>query len=203
MKKLALLVAVGLALAACAGTAEQTTTSRAGTTTTTTAPPATTAPGHDHGAGEAPTGDVVAATLTAAGFQDVSVAEASGYVSTMEALGCFHSEEKGGMGLHYLHESLVDDQLDVTKPEALVYELDADGEIVGLVAHEYIVPIDAWTSEEPPSLFGQDLHQHSVLPLWVLHVWLWKDNPAGVFEDYNPKVRLCPESVPLFGVDKP
>ena len=31
--------------------------------------------------------------------------------------------------------------MDITKPEALVYELDANGEIRA-VAHEYIVPID-------------------------------------------------------------
>jgi hypothetical protein len=71
------------------------------------------------------------------------------------------------------------------------------------VAHEYIVPIEAWTSEEPPNLFGLDFHQHGTLPLWILHAWIWKDNPSGVFTDYNPKVRLCPEGVPIFGVDLP
>ena len=62
---------------------------------------------------------------------------------------------------------------------------------------------EAWTADEPPSLFGVDFHQHAVLPLWVLHAWLWKDNPAGMFVDYNPKVRTCPEGVPIFGVDLP
>lgn len=38
--------------------------------------------------------------------------------------------------------------------------------------------------------------------LWVLHVLLWKDNPAGIFEDWNPAV-LCPDGVPVFGVDLP
>ena len=42
-----------------------------------------------------------------------------------------------------INQTLTDDQVDITKPEALVYELDANGEITGLVAHEYIVPIDA------------------------------------------------------------
>jgi hypothetical protein len=38
-----------------------------------------------------------------------------------------------------------------------------------------------------------------VLPLYVIHTWIWKDNPSGLFEDYNPKVRMCPDGVPVFG----
>ena len=91
------------------------------------------------------------------------------------------------MGVHYINGDLLDATVDITEPEALVYELDAAGQIAGLVAHEYIVPIDAWTSRRPPTLFGMDFHRHPTLPLWVLHAWLWKDNPAGVFEDWNPR----------------
>jgi hypothetical protein len=167
--------------------------------------PAATAQPHDHDApgheAHASAADVIAATRANAAFQDVSVAEAAGYASTMESLGCFESAEHGGMGLHYLRESLLDDQLDITTPEALVYELDDHGNVVGLVAHEYVVPVAAWTSAEPPTLFGRPLHQHAVLPLYVLHTWLWKDNPAGFFHDYNPTVRMCPDGVKVFGQD--
>jgi hypothetical protein len=173
------------------------------TATTPQAATTSTAQTMDHSGDEVDTEVIVAASLATAGFQDVAVAEAGGYANTMEALGCFENAEEGGMGLHYLNESLMDDVVDVTRPEALVYELDSAGEIVGLVAHEYIVPVEAWTSEDAPSLFGIDFHQHPVLPLWVLHSWLWKDNPAGMFNDWNPKVRLCPEGVPIFGVDLP
>jgi hypothetical protein len=107
------------------------------------------------------------------------------------------------MGLHYIDAKLLDANVDVTKPEALVYELDAEGQITSLVAHEYIVPIDAWTSSTPPALFGQSFHRHPTLPLWVLHAWLWKDNPAGFFEDWNPAVRMCPADMPIFGIDRP
>ena len=205
------IAALAIAVTACSGSAEETTTSRADPATTqpeptTTLPAPTTLPTGDHSHGaesEADAADVVAATLATAGFQDVAVAEDAGYGSTIDALGCFHSAEHGGMGLHYLNESLMDDQVDITTPEALVYELDASGAITGLIAHEYIVPVEAWTADEPPSLFGVDFHQHAVLPLWVLHALLWKDNPAGMFVDYNPKVRTCPEGVPIFGVDLP
>jgi hypothetical protein len=161
-------------------------------------------PTPSHAAAHGPSAaDIVAAQRATAAFQDVSAAEAAGYASTMDALGCFHSDTAGGMGLHYLKESLLDASLDVSAPEAVVYELDAEGNVAGLVAHEYIVPVAAWTSEEPPMVFGMPLHRHATLPLWVLHAWLWKDNAAGFFEDYNPAVRMCPEGVPIFGVDRP
>lgn len=179
---------------------EPTTTTAEPTTTTTTMAEET---AHDQGDGVADSAEIAAAARATAAFQDVAMAEAAGYASTMEDLGCFENAEIGGMGLHYLNGTLMDDTLDITTPEALVYEMDASGEIAGLVAHEYIVPVDAWTEESPPTLFGVDLHQHATLPLWVLHAWIWKDNPSGIFEDWNPKVRMCPESAPVFGEDSP
>ena len=216
-RHLTLLAILTLSLAACAPAESNVTTTEnesnttAAEQTSTTAAPTTTVPeettmaeaGQSHGEGEPDPADVSAAALATATFQDVTMAEAAGYGSTMDALGCFESAEQGGMGLHYLNESLMDGEVDVTTPEALVYELNASGDIVGLVAHEYIVPIEAWTDAAAPTLFGVEFHQHPVLPLWVLHTWIWKDNPAGFFSDWNPKVRLCPEGVPIFGVDLP
>jgi hypothetical protein len=209
------LMAVVLALVAgcsSAGAADDT-TAEPSTGSTTAAEPAptttlaatTTTAVMDHimGTDQIDVAEIAAANLAAAGFQDVAVAEASGYASTLETLGCFEDAETGGMGVHWLNESLMDDQVDLATPEALVYELDFDGEVTGLVAHEYIVPVEAWTAEAPPNLFGLDFHQHGTLPLWILHAWIWKDNPSGMFADYNPKVRLCPEDVPVFGVDLP
>jgi hypothetical protein len=72
---------------------------------------------------------------------------------------------------------------------------------IRLVAHEYIVPIDASKQTTPPQLFGMDFHQHPTLPLWVLHAWLWKNNPASVFRDWSPAVRQCPPGTPIFGKD--
>jgi predicted small secreted protein len=211
-KVISLVALLSLVVAACAGAAasEEDTTTTSEPVTTTAAPAITTTTetmdDHgDHGGddGEVDAAEIIAANLATAGFQDVAVAEAAGYGNTMEALGCFENPEVGGMGLHFLREDLMDDVVEVTEPEALVYELDHNGEITGLVAHEYIVPVEAWTSDQPPTLFGLDFHQHPVLPLWVLHAWIWKDNPAGMFEDWNPKVRMCPQGVPIFGVDLP
>jgi hypothetical protein len=142
--------------------------------------------------------DLAAARQATAAFHSVSQAEAAGYASTLESLGCFENPGVGGMGLHYLRADLLDDEVDVAQPEALVYEMRSNGDLK-LVGHEYIVPVDAWTDAEPPMLFGQEFHQHPTLPLYVLHAWVWRPNPAGMFVDWNPKVRECPAGVPVFG----
>ena len=196
-RRRALLVSIVAAaiLAACA---------EANKASSATTPPATTMPSGEHSTGHTlDPKDQAAAMLAAAGFQDVATAEAAGYASSLDTLGCFQDPQRGGMGVHYINQALLDAQVDIRQPEALVYELDAQGRLTGLVAHEYIVPIEAWKQSEPPSLFGVPFHQHPTLPLWVLHAWLWKDNPTGVFEDWNPAVRLCPAGIPIFGVDRP
>lgn len=167
-----------------------------------TAPPTTTAPARESNHGTDIDEDaLLTAYLGAAPFQDVAVAEAEGWAGTIDTLGCFENAEEGGMGVHWLNESLLDAELDPARPEALVYELDADGEIAGLVGHEYLVPLEAWSGDEPPALFGQELHEHPVLPFWILHLYIWKANPAGLFADWNPAVRMCPDGVPVFGED--
>ena len=40
-------------------------------------------------------------------------------------------------------------------------------------------------------LFGETFHRNDGAGLWVLHVWLWNHNPAGLFADWNPTVS-CP-----------
>lgn len=157
----------------------------------------------DHSSHNGPPGQPSVAMLANAAFQDIEVAEAAGYASSMDTLGCFQNPDAGGMGVHYINDALLDATVNVRQPEALVYELGADGRIAGLVAHEYIVPVEAWTSPQPPSLFGMQFHRHPSLPLWVLHAWLWKPNPDGMFADWNPAVRLCPAGVPVFGRDLP
>src|SRR5262245_57521267 len=69
--------------------------------------------------------DRAAAQLATAAFQDVDVAEAAGYASTLDTLGCFQDPTQGGMGVHYLDQSLMDATVDIAHPEALVYELAA------------------------------------------------------------------------------
>lgn len=132
-----------------------------------------------------------------AAFHDVGRAEAAGYVSTLNLLGCFENPGVGGMGLHYLDPTLLDGSVDARTPEALVYEMTDNG--LRLAGVEYIIPLTAWTGEDPPELFGQHFHVNEVLGLWVLHAWIWRPNPTGMFQDWNPAVGPCPDGVPVFG----
>jgi hypothetical protein len=115
-------------------------------------------------------------------FHDVENAEDAGY---QRFLPCFDSET-GGMGQHYVDLTRVDGVVEADRPEAMVYQLGTDGR-PHLVAVEYIVPETA----PRPSLYGQQFHHNTVLGLWVLHAWVWKANPEGVFADYNPDVPDC------------
>ncbi len=101
---------------------------------------------------------------------------------------CFDNAA-GGMGVHYVKG--IDATLDPQQPEAMVYEIEANGRL-RLVAVEYLVPVGEVDPANPPSLFGHEFHPHSFLPVYILHVWVWKNNPSGVFADFNPKVGACP-----------
>lgn len=138
-----------------------------------------------------------------ADFRDFesSTAEGSGYGKFLD---CFNNMQVGGMGQHYVNGDLVgDDVLDPMKPEALVYEPTDDGEMI-LVAFEYLVFADKWdpnnTGREAPVLFDQPMHLKTTIPgtppVWTLHLWLWTDNPNGLFADFNPIV-FCPADQPI------
>lgn len=105
-----------------------------------------------------------------------------------EDITCF-DDPTGGMGVHYVRN--IDDKLRPTDPEALVYEVRKNGRL-RLVALEYLIPADLVDPTDPPRLFGKLMHPHPYLPVYILHVWLWRRNPSGMFADFNPRVRDCP-----------
>lgn len=118
-------------------------------------------------------------------FQNFERAAAAGYGTAITP--CWENREQGGMGYHYGNTALLDGTVSLLEPEVLMYEPGPNGQM-RLVGLEYIVPIEAWPGDTPPTLFGQDFHPHSFLPIYKLHVWLWKDNPRGIFADWNPTV---------------
>lgn len=96
----------------------------------------------------------------------------------------------GGMGYHYANSDLMDDRLDVERPEILVYAPTKDGgrKLAGV---EYIVPYTAWDRDrdDAPRILGRDLKRSDDLGIWYLHVWVWEENPSGTFADWNPAVK--------------
>jgi len=131
---------------------------------------------------------LAAAREAVAAFADRAQSEAAGY--TTQITDCRVSEQ-GGQGLHFGNAELINDgaQLDVLRPEVLMYEPQADGSL-RFVGFEYVIPRADWTSPDPPTFLGQQMTVNEEFDTWVLHAWVI-DNPNGTFADWNPNVT-CP-----------
>lgn len=122
--------------------------------------------------------------------------------------------ELGTMGIHYFRPDLLgitateprvdgtSTHTDFLNPAILIYEPQQDGSL-DLVAVENLVFIESWTAagnDAPPVFQGKefDLMQddpdtevdeaHMFEPHYDLHVWLYRENPNGIFAQYNPAV---------------
>jgi hypothetical protein len=140
------------------------------------------------GFGEAVDRDVARLREATAAFQSSARAVAAGYRQTDH---CVEKPPEGGMGYHFDNPALRDGVLELEKPETLVYEKRPDGTFK-LNGVEYIVPLSAWKSTEPPTIMGQNLKRADSLGFWYLHVWNWEQSPTGLFADWNPRVK-CPK----------
>ena len=135
--------------------------------------------------GAAANADLAALRAATAPFHDFATATAAGWSTQITA--CMASPA-GGMGFHYGNVALIDGAVSVEKPELLLYEPESNGRL-RLVAVEYIIPYTRRSrSATPPVLFGQEFKQNDTFQLWALHAWVWKDNPSGMFADWNPRV---------------
>lgn len=127
--------------------------------------------------------------------------------------GCISDATVGGMGYHYTRgNNLGDDSIALLDPEFLVYAPTnaprKDGvSRTRLAAVEYFIPFSAkWpapgtgTFERAPTL--HDFSTTSSLPDsafaattrfggWMFHIWLWENNPDGMFRNFNTSVPLC------------
>ena len=121
-----------------------------------------------------------------AAYKDISAARQAGFPNSTPR--CLSHPTLGGMGYHYVDRKVVDDRLELERPEILLYARDEKGQD-RLTGVEYIIPLSQWTRSEPPTFFGQTLKRSDELKLWYLHVWAWEENPSGLFADYNPKVK--------------
>jgi hypothetical protein len=143
-------------------------------------------------AGRADVRDAVPAT---ARYHDPARAVEAGYSFRLPDLTgetCIVEPGEGGMGVHLVNVSLLDSTIDVRRPEALVYE-PRGGELK-LVAVEYVVFEADWEGASPPELFGRRFehvpapNRYGLPAFYALHAWIWKPNPAGLLEAWNPRV---------------
>jgi hypothetical protein len=131
-------------------------------------------------------------------------------------------KELGAMGIHYFRPDLLGitgppnprvsgngTHTDFRKPAILIYEPQHDGS-VQLVAVENLVFDKAWQvagKGDFPSFQGNPYNAmaddpatavdeaHMFEPHHDLHVWLYRENPNGMFAQYNPKVSCAAHMV--------
>ena len=124
----------------------------------------------------------------------------------------------GAMGIHFFRPDLLGisgppdprvngdgTHTDFRKPGILIYEPQADGSLK-LVAVENLVFQKSWHAagnSKPPSFHGVEYDRmqddpstkideaHMFEPHYDRHVWLYRDNPAGMFAQFNPKVSCA------------
>ena len=98
--------------------------------------------------------------------------------------------------MYFVNFPLVTDgQLDVTRPEIVIYEPLPNGRL-RLIGADYLVLADALnaTHSGPPQLMGQHFHffestnRFGLPAFYTLHVWAWKDNPTGAFVNWHSNV---------------
>ena len=141
------------------------------------------------------------------------IADPSGMCVTAEMEGL--PAEAGAMGIHYFRPDLLgitgppnprvsgtSTYTDFRTPAILIYEPQADGTLE-LVAVENLVFISSWEqagNRQPPSFHGVPFDRmednpatdfdeaHGFEPHYDRHVWLYRENPLGVFSPMNPNV---------------
>ena len=146
---------------------------------------------HAHGGGNL-TADQLKAVAqvrrATTGLPDIAAARRAGYTEQFPA-GCAQSPS-GVQGFHYLNPGLVDATVELLRPELVMYEPQRDGSLQ-LIGVDYVVPFDAWTASEPPTLLGVPFMRNEPLGVWALHIWAWRPNPSGMFAMWNPKASCA------------
>ena len=150
-------------------------------------------------------------------LHDLDAAEAAGYaLLTAPPLtapdGCISSASDGGMGYHYTRgNNLADDSVALLDPEFLVYAPTNAPRTDGvarrrLAAFDYFLPYSTkWPGPTDPNFKrAPTLHDFSTMTElpdksfapsrfggWMFHIWLWDNNPSGMFANWNTSVPLC------------
>jgi len=135
---------------------------------------------------------------------------------TAEMMG--RPKNAGAMGIHYFRPDLLGisappnprvngkgTHTDFLRPSILIYEPQADGSLA-LVAVENLVFTWAWHeagNAAPPSFHGVPYdtmkddpstkvdEAHMFEPHYDRHIWIFRDNPNGVFAQFNPNVSCA------------
>jgi hypothetical protein len=136
--------------------------------------------------------ELARARAATARYHDVSQAEADGYVQDICHLD----------GCHWFNwDYYLDGTFDIERPEALTY-IKTKNDGWRLVSVEYIVPTDGLSNPPPPAPEGFTgdadasagdkygwRYGTEGFPDWELSVWIWFNNPNGMFAMENPRLE--------------
>lgn len=137
------------------------------------------------GGGQSPEEQARSHQESLAKYTDVSTALDDGYTMTTP----YVRTDQGVLGLPFVNLQVP--ELDPEQPPVLFYDLREDG-TYALLGAEWLVSTESVDS--PPSMFGRELDgphagETEFLPShYGLHVWLFEDNPAGLFAPYHEGV---------------
>ena len=141
-------------------------------------------------------------------YRDIDAARADGFVQT--------TDEVPNMGAHFLNVARsLDGEFDPSKPEILLYVHNDQGEWE-LVGTSFILPTEQVGPDHPDAFAGplDNWHVHYSVCTgpnvasrsstaeecrqqdglwaptlgWMIHAWVWEDNPLGVFNMWNPRI---------------
>ncbi len=142
-------------------------------------------------------------------YTDIEEALADGYVQS--------TEEVANMGAHFVQPwRMLDGKFDPKRPEILLYTGDEEDNWT-LVGTSFVLPLNVVGPDHPDAFAGplDNWHVHYELctgsdfdsrssteeeceedggtwvPVygWMIHAWVWVDNPLGVFNMWNPNVE--------------
>lgn len=132
---------------------------------------------------------IAAVRNATAKFHVFDVSQQAGYTTQFPA-GCKETAD-GAQGFHYLNAELVDDKVELLRPELVMYEPQRDGSLQ-LIGVDYVVPYTLRPATGPaPELLGVPFMRNDPLGVWALHIWAWRPNPSGMFAMWNPSASCA------------
>ncbi|HEX9312169.1 MAG TPA: hypothetical protein VGA30_05020 [Actinomycetota bacterium] len=151
---------------------------------------------------------IAAAKSATAKYRSLAAAKADGYIQVTQFIP--------GLGLHLANLGISNRIFDPARPQVLLYQPDRSGKLV-LVGVAYSIAHTGLDDPQPAGFAGNadvwHFHQDlcflptgsvTITPgaqpcrkmggyfqaktAWLLHAWIWKTNPDGLFTENNPSV---------------
>jgi len=120
-------------------------------------------------------------------YKDPMKAVHDGFLSTQACIDF----PNGAMGVHFVNMQTVGPTVDLAKPQVVIYQ--PVGDSLELAGVEWFVPL-ATGVKTAPAMFGETFDgpmagHEPIMPAGLehydLHVWLYRENPRGIFNVIN------------------